>query len=83
MRRITAGKMLPAALNQVNTVLTRGGEKHGDAWKTRDDIDDVLPALMHIREYINGDRMTDYGVSPLAHAVARLMMIIERGGGAR
>jgi len=75
---IRAAVLLPHAVAHVDNVLTQGGEKHGDAWMHREDTEDVVRALRHVQEYVAGIRVTDFGASPLAHAVARLMMVIER-----
>lgn len=83
------------ALETVAKVIESGDRKHasGDWIVKPDRIDgrkDLDAALRHIGQYINGqDVDEDSGESPLAHAAARLLFLLEReargikGGGWR
>lgn len=61
-------------------MLEFGYTKHGDGWVTRDSEDDLSAAVGHILAVNVRDKTRDpeTGRHPLAHAVARLLFVMER-----
>lgn len=77
---LTARTFAPA-FALVLRVLEFGAEKHGDAWAGRECAEDLKHALDHIVADTNALEYFDIetGLPNMAHAIARLVLILQRG----
>lgn len=80
MKRADLTRLPPRALEVVARVMATGDEKYapGD-WIDRDSRDDVRAILGHVNSWLAGvDCDAETGEIGLAHAAARLLMVLER-----
>ena len=76
---VEAPKCQNAVLVMRNILDGDGFSKGNARWKTMDVDHYCLRAIAHIKAYMRGEREDeDSGANPLAHAMARCALVIER-----
>jgi hypothetical protein len=79
--RGTLASILPHAAAEIDAVLRFGADKHGDAWKTRDDAEDARHSAAHVEDCLRYRALSHDPETKrhhLAHAICRLSFILER-----
>ena len=73
-------RLPPRALRVVAKVIETGDQKYEERdWISKDARNDARAALGHLNQWISGvDFDEESDLSPLAHAAARLLFLIER-----